>query len=62
MITKEMTVSQVLDMGESYEEIFQKYLLTCSGCPGAASETLEEAAKGHGVDLEKLLEELNRAE
>lgn len=62
MITKEMTVSQVLEMGEGYEEIFQKYLLTCSGCPGAATETLEEAAEGHGVSLEKLLRDLNEAE
>lgn len=61
MITKDMTVSEVLEMGECYEDIFEKFLLTCAGCPGAAMETLEEAAKGHGVDLEKLLEELNKA-
>ena len=51
MITKEMTVSQVLEMGEIYEKVFQKYLLTCPGCPGAMTETLEEAAKGHGLSL-----------
>ena len=62
MITKEMTVSQVLEMGEIYEKVFQKYLLTCSGCPGAMTETLEEAAKGHGISLENLLNDLNKAE
>ncbi|MCI8349273.1 MAG: DUF1858 domain-containing protein [Firmicutes bacterium] len=61
MITKEMTVSQILDMGERYEKVFEKYLLTCSGCSGAANETLEEAAKGHGVNLEKLIDDLNEA-
>lgn len=61
MITKEMSVSDVLEMGECYEKVFAKYLLTCAGCPGAAMETLEEAAKGHGVDLDKLLEDLNNA-
>lgn len=60
MITKEMTVSQVLELGESYEKIFEKYFLTCSGCPGAARETLEEAAKGHGICLNKLLDDLNK--
>ena len=62
MITKEMTVSQVLEMGEGYEKIFEKYLLTCPGCPGAITETLEEAAKGHGINLERLLDDLNKAE
>lgn len=61
MITKEMTVSDVLEMGDCYEKVFEKYLLTCAGCPGASMETLEEAAKGHGVNLEKLLDDLNKA-
>ena len=61
MITKDMTVIEVLSMGEQYGKIFEKYLLTCAGCPGAAMETLEQAAEGHGVDMEKLLADLNRA-
>lgn len=61
MIVKEMTVIEVLDMGEKYEKVFQKFLLSCAGCPGASNETLEEAAKGHGVPIEDLLRELNRA-
>ncbi len=60
MITKEMTVIEVLNLGEQYEEVFEKYLLTCAGCPGATMETLEQAAKGHGVDVNRLLEDLNR--
>lgn len=35
MITKEMTVSEVLSMDEKYEKIFEKYFLTCAGCSGA---------------------------
>lgn len=60
MITKEMTVIEVLNMGEQYGRVFDSFLLTCAGCPGAQRETLEEAAKGHGVELEYLLAELNR--
>ena len=59
MITKDMTISQVLELEVNYEKIFEKYFMTCSGCPGAYRETLEEAAKGHGVNLEKLLADLN---
>lgn len=61
MITKEMTVSEVLAMDEKYEKIFEKYLLTCAGCPGADMESLEQAAEGHGVSLEQLLKDLNEA-
>ena len=61
MITKDMTVIEILNMGEQYGKVFEKYLLTCAGCPGAAMETLEQAAEGHGVDMEKLLADLNRA-
>jgi hybrid cluster-associated redox disulfide protein len=59
MITKGMTISEVLSINERYEEVFEKYLLTCAGCLGADTETLEEAAKGHGVNLEELLKDLN---
>lgn len=61
MITKDMTVIDVLNMGEQYGKVFEKYLLTCAGCPGATMETLQQAAEGHGVDIEKLLEDLNKA-
>ena len=61
MITKDMTVSQVLEMNEKYEKIFEKHLLTCAGCPGAEMETIEQAAEGHGLDLDKLLADLNGA-
>ena len=61
MITKEMSVIEVLNMGEQYGKVFEKYLLTCAGCPGATMETLEQAAKGQGVDIDQLLADLNQA-
>lgn len=62
MITKDMTVSEVLEADDKYEAIFEKHFLSCAGCPGAQMETLEQAAEGHGIDLEKLLKDLNGAE
>lgn len=61
MITKEMLVFDILNMDEKYEKVFDRYFLTCVGCPGAQMETLEEAAKGHGVDVDALLRDLNLA-
>lgn len=59
MITKEMRISEILDLDESHCKMLESFGLNCCGCPGAASETLEEAAKGHGVDVQVLLSALN---
>ena len=61
-ITKDMTVSEVLEKDDKYEAIFEKNFLLCAGCPGAQMETIEQAAEGHGISLEKLLADLNGAE
>ena len=31
----------------------------CVGCPSAAGETLEEASMVHGMDIDKLLSDIN---
>ena len=59
MITKEMKISEILDLNDGHCKLLESFGLNCCGCPGAASETLEEAAKGHGVDLQALLSVLN---
>lgn len=59
MITKEMRLYEILDMDDRICEILMNHGLNCGGCPGAESETLEEAAKGHNVDCVKLIEDLN---
>lgn len=59
MITKEMRMNEILDMDDRVYEILLTHGLNCQGCPGAGSETLEEAAKGHNVDFSKLLSDLN---
>lgn len=61
MITRDMTVMDVLNKDDKYAQVFAKYLLTCAGCPGASGETLEEAAESHGLDVEALLHDLNQA-
>ncbi len=60
MITKDMRVCEVIDLNDEIENVLLKNGLTCSGCPGAAQETLEEATEGHGISIEKLLRELNQ--
>ena len=59
-ITEDMLVCQVLDLDENLDDVFQRHGLPCLGCPGAAQETLREAAEGHDIDVEALLRDLNK--
>jgi len=59
-ITRDMMICDILDVQPHLEEIFLDHGMNCVGCPGSSMETLEEAAKSHGVELKQLLEELNK--
>ncbi|MCK4927909.1 MAG: DUF1858 domain-containing protein, partial [Candidatus Aenigmarchaeota archaeon] len=39
--------------------VFQDHGLHCIGCFAAAFETLEQGAMAHGLDIDKLLKDLN---
>ncbi len=41
--------------------VFFKYGLPCAMCHLAFGETIEEAAELHGIKLDKLLKDLNKA-
>ncbi len=60
-ITKEMTITEVLEKYPKTIAVFMNYGLHCAGCPLAQSETIEELAKANQMDLKKLLEDLNKA-
>ena len=61
MITKEMTIGKIIRHYPQTLPIFEKYGLTCYECQIAEFEALEHGAGVHKVNVEKLLEELNRA-
>lgn len=58
-ITEDMRVCDIVNLNDETERIFKSYGMECSGCPGAAQETLLEAAEGHGVSVDDLLRDLN---
>ncbi|MCK5594525.1 MAG: DUF1858 domain-containing protein, partial [Candidatus Aenigmarchaeota archaeon] len=41
--------------------VFQDHGLHCIGCFAASFETLEQGAAAHGMDIKKLVEDLNAA-
>ena len=60
MITKDMTIGEVVHADASKAEILMSFGMGCVGCPSAQAETVEEAAYVHGINLEELLEALNK--
>ena len=59
-ITKEMVIREIIQSKPEAAEILMAHGMGCVGCPGAQMETLEEAAAVHGMNLQKLLDALNK--
>ncbi len=51
-------IAEILNYDDRCEQVFEKFGLKCNECSGAVSETIDEAAIGHCIDVEKLKEEL----
>lgn len=60
-ITKNMSLKDIISKYPETFEIFMKYGLHCIGCHMAQFENLEEGAKAHGIDVDKLVKDLNEA-
>jgi len=60
MITREMTLAQVIQVKEDAPQILMSFGMGCVGCPSAQAESLEDAAMVHGLNLDELLAALNK--
>ncbi len=60
-ITKDMAIGDVVSKYPETIETFFKHGLHCVGCAVAAFENIEQGAKAHGIDVKKLVEDLNKA-
>lgn len=59
MITRDMTIGDVIRKYPQTIPVFRKFGLECMDCQIAAIEAVEHGAGVHHVDAEKLLRELN---
>lgn len=57
--TKDTTIGELLMINRGAGQILMQNGMHCVGCPSAAGETLEEASMVHGMDINKLLNEIN---
>jgi hybrid cluster-associated redox disulfide protein len=62
MIEKTWTIGELLEKQPEKASVLMDAGMHCLGCIAATGETLEEACMVHGIDVEELLEELNKEE
>ena len=55
MITKDMTIGEILRTNPDVAPILMEAGMHCLGCPSAQGESLEEAAMVHGMNIDDLM-------
>ena len=60
-ITKDMTFQKVLQKHPETARVFLEKGMHCIGCMAAAFESIEQGAVAHGMDVDELLNDLNKA-
>jgi hybrid cluster-associated redox disulfide protein len=59
MITKDMTITEILRRYPETLPVFKRYGLDCYDCQIAEVEDLEHGASVHKVDIDSLISDLN---
>lgn len=59
-VDEKTLIKDILNIGPMAVDILRKSGMGCIACPSSQNESIGEAAKVHGIDAEKLIEELNK--
>ena len=59
MIEKTTKIGELLESNPEKADILLDAGMHCLGCPASQAETIEEACKVHGIDVDDLIEKLN---
>ena len=59
MITREMTIGEILRINPDSAEVLMSIGMHCLGCPSSQMETIAEAAMVHGIDPDDLVNDIN---
>jgi hybrid cluster-associated redox disulfide protein len=60
-ITKDTKIEEVLQKYPQTAEVFVKHGFHCLGCAAASFESIKEGAEAHGITVDELIEDLNKA-
>ena len=58
-IVKTMTIEEILKTDQGIAEILMRSGMHCLGCVMASGEDLAQACAVHGIDADKLVNEIN---
>ncbi len=56
-----MRITEVVEKHPETVEVFMDHGLHCVGCAAARFESIEQGAEVHGIDIDKLVADLNNA-
>jgi hybrid cluster-associated redox disulfide protein len=60
-IVKDHGIGEVVDLYPETADIFFQYGMGCLGCAIANFESIEEGALAHGINVDDLVRDLNKA-
>ena len=60
-VSKETTIRDLLTKYPKAAEVFAAKGMACLGCAASEFETVEEGAVAHGIDVDDLVIEMNKA-
>jgi len=58
-VTRDMIIGDILKLDRGTAPILMSIGMHCLGCPSSSGESLEDACAIHGVDVDKIVDELN---
>ena len=61
VITKDMSIGEVVQKYPQTIEVFLRHGLMCFGCAVARFENVEQGAVAHGIPVDALMQDLNAA-
>lgn len=59
---KDTKIGEILEVAPEKADILLSIGMHCLGCPASQAETLEEACMVHGIDVDEVVETLNKEE
>lgn len=57
---KDTKIGEILEVAPEKADILLSIGMHCLGCPASQAETLEEACMVHGIDVDEVVETLNK--
>ena len=57
---KDTLIGEIIEKAPEKADILMEIGMHCLGCPASQAETLEEACEVHGIDVNEVLEKLNK--